>query len=226
MTTLSFTVPVPGSTLNSIADPEIATALTSTLAWANGDIDGTNLSAAAAQSGGMNQSAQTVKGAVNIPTSQSTSSTTFTTLSTPDQITGIVLPTNGLIVIGYMATWQNSVGNAGNAAIFIGANQLQYIATGTATAPLVQAAQGNGNTGIATPLGTSANGLTSGLQSSNFTGNVTTGQILTAAGGGVGGPCYIFAAAGTYTVSVQFKASSGSVTVANRQLWAWARSVA
>ena len=39
MTTLAYTVPVPGSDLNSIADPEIATALTSIKAWANGNID-------------------------------------------------------------------------------------------------------------------------------------------------------------------------------------------
>ena len=43
MTTLAYTVPVPGSDLNSIADPEIATALTSIKTWANGSIDGTNV---------------------------------------------------------------------------------------------------------------------------------------------------------------------------------------
>ena len=31
----------------------------------------------------------------------------------------------------------------------------------------------------------------------------------------------VFAAAGTYDISVQFKASSGSVTVKNRKLWVW-----
>ena len=47
MTTLSYPVPTAGSTLNSIADPEIVTALTSILAWANGSVDTGNLSAAA-----------------------------------------------------------------------------------------------------------------------------------------------------------------------------------
>jgi hypothetical protein len=63
-----------------------------------------------------------------------------------------------------------------------------------------------------------------------YTEDFTTGQVV---GAGpqmsvsatspqlVGGPCYIFAAAGTYTVSVQFKSSSGSVTAKNRKLWAW-----
>lgn len=45
MTSLSYTVPVAGSTLNSTADPEIATALTAILAWAGGNIDGTNVAA-------------------------------------------------------------------------------------------------------------------------------------------------------------------------------------
>jgi hypothetical protein len=35
------------------------------------------------------------------------------------------------------------------------------------------------------------------------------------------GICSVFAAAGTYAVSVQFLASSGTVTVKNRRLWVW-----
>lgn len=45
MTTLSYTVPVAGSTLNSVADPEVATALTTILTWSGGNIDGTNVAA-------------------------------------------------------------------------------------------------------------------------------------------------------------------------------------
>jgi surface-anchored protein len=36
-----------------------------------------------------------------------------------------------------------------------------------------------------------------------------------------GGVCWIFAAAGTYKITVQFKASSGNVKVKERNLWAW-----
>lgn len=45
---LSYTIPVAGSTLNSIADPEVATALGSILTWANGGIQGGDLSPSAA----------------------------------------------------------------------------------------------------------------------------------------------------------------------------------
>lgn len=41
---LSYTVPSPGSTLNSVADPEVASALNAILSWANGNIQGNDLS--------------------------------------------------------------------------------------------------------------------------------------------------------------------------------------
>ena len=49
-----------------------------------------------------------------------------------------------------------------------------------------------------------------------YTMNASSGVI-----GPWGGFTFAFAAAGTYTVSVQFKASSGSVTASNRKLWVW-----
>lgn len=223
MATLSYTVPVPGTDLNSVADPEIATALSTILTFANGNIDATNLLASAAQSAGMNQAGQTVKGAVNIATSQSTSSTSFVTLATPDQITGIVLPANGLIYVWYQAIWQASVG-AGSAAIFLNANQVQFPATSSATAPSVQAATTAGANAINALLVTSPGGLVSAANTSNYTGDVTTGQILGFATSS--GPCVIEAAAGSYTVAVMFKASSGSVTASSRKLWVEAKSFA
>lgn len=47
MGTISYTVPVAGTDLNSVADPEIATALTTLLTFANGNVDVVNLSATA-----------------------------------------------------------------------------------------------------------------------------------------------------------------------------------
>src|SRR5690242_14954138 len=48
MTTLSYTVPVAGTDLNSVADPEIATALTAIKNWATGNIDSGNVATTAA----------------------------------------------------------------------------------------------------------------------------------------------------------------------------------
>ena len=193
--------------------------------------DGTNWYVLAAENAGSSVSG----GASNIATSQSTSSTTYTTLSTPDQVNGIVLPTNGLIAVNYWATWQESVQGAARAAIFIGANQLQAVHSAGSPAP--QAAAMNGtSTALNRVLSSCPFGLISHINNVAYTGDVTTGQALALGsaggalsydiGGGLftqagldGGWCLIDnLAAGTYSISVQFKASSGSVTVSNRRL--------
>ena len=155
-----------------------------------------------------------------VPASQSTSNPSYTTLSTPDQVAGIVLPTSGLIRVTFQASWVETASGAASAAIFVGANQLKIAQDGgTVAAPQTQSAGFTygvgGVVGTGVPLYSSAAGLAcpqlSG--STNYSGDVTTGQAIR------GGACLIFAAAGTYTVSVQFKTSSGSVTVANRHLF-------
>ena len=64
-----------------------------------------------------------------------------------------------------------------------------------------------------------------GLQTQAGNSPVTTGQLIGAQAlssiGTAGGPMYIFAAAGTYKISVQYKSTSGNVKVKERQLWAW-----
>lgn len=177
----------------------------------------------------MNQGGQTVKGVSIIATSQTVSSATYATLGTPDQVAGIVMPTNGLIQVWFQAAWQQSVVGAARAAIFVGTNQLQVVAQPSPVLAETSLAGAATNTNV--PLAsTQSFGLTSGnADNGAYTGDVTTGQILGtgAAGTAAGsGPCYIFAAAGSYTVSVQFKASSGSVTASNRKLWVQALSFA
>lgn len=245
MTTLSYTVPTAGTDLNSIADPEIATALSSIKTAFNGNIDSTNITAALAQSAAVNQAAQVVKGTTNISTSQSTSSTSYTTLATPDQVQNVVLPANGLISVWYQAMWQESVAGAGRAAIFVGANQLLVQSIATAAPATQAAATSSATAAINVPLFTLPIGLATQQASSGFTADATTGQavglyttggtvgveiggtthlLFNAGNVGAGGACSVFAAAGTYTVSVQFKASSGSVTASNRKLWVQAIS--
>jgi hypothetical protein len=136
----------------------------------------------------------------------------------------LVLPTDGLLLVGYQATWQESNAGQARASLFIGATQAKVAAGGAA--PGVQEAQisysGGAVPPLDAPLATGTAGLTSGTPgpAGTYTGDVTTGQIMYA-GGSSGGPCVVFAAAGTYDISVQFKAGAGSVTVKNRKLWAW-----
>lgn len=162
-------------------------------------------------------------GKTNIATIESRSNTSFGTLTTPDQVS-VILPTDGLLTILYQATWQNSVGAAGAAAIFLGANQLT-LASQIGLGPTQISAGCTTTANLYVPLSSSAIGLgpNTPIQSTggNYAGDSTTGQLVGVYDGNTeyGGPCCIFAAAGTYTVSVQFKSTSGSVTVKNRKLW-------
>lgn len=173
------------------------------------------------------------RGATNIATSQSTSSASYTTLATPDQVTGIVLPTNGLISVWYQATWQESVSGAARATIFLGGNAVQIVSGNG----LLQGFAGMGGTANnATALASWSGGLVSAnALAGGYTGDATTGQVVGIAAGTVSvgqnvtgdvaaGPCHLFAAAGTYTVAVEFKCSSGSVTASNRKLWVEAKA--
>jgi hypothetical protein len=177
-----------------------------------------------------------------IATEESRSSSSYGLMTTPDRVSGIVLPTDGLLRIHYAAEIKGSSGNNARAAIFIGSNQLKIAANNSAspiaaeTQILTQAS--NAYNRIATFEG----GLLArgSLDPSNaaihptYTGDVTTGQasyvdFVTQPTDGAstgayavqvgGGFCLVEAAAGTYDISVQFAAvSSGSVSVRNRRL--------
>jgi hypothetical protein len=154
-----------------------------------------------------------------IPTTESRTNTAYGTLTTPDQVT-VTLPTDGLLKILFQATWQDSVNGQGRAAIFIGANQLKTYDDNTGASPAVQEAFGaTANTDAL--LFTSPQVGLQGAAAIGYTGDVTTGQMVggRTTGANEGGPIYVFAAAGTYTISVQFKSASGSVTAKNRKLW-------
>jgi hypothetical protein len=160
------------------------------------------------------------RGWLSTPGSESTTATSYAVgnLATPDRITQIVLPTGGLIAVWYQALWQNTVTANGKAAIFLNATQLKN--PSTAGAPAVQETAGNGTVNIDAALSTYGPGLIGQSGSTNMT-EVTTGETIGRSNvAGEGGTCWIFAAAGTYDVSVQFKnTAAGTTTVKNRHLW-------
>jgi hypothetical protein len=149
-----------------------------------------------------------------IATEQSRESASFGTMTTADEIKEVVLPENGLIVIGYTALVKASVSLAGRAAVFIGSNQLKL--NGVVTEALCD----SGTFKRTTTNGSSLYNL------SNTIAFATTGEVLSPSSeGNAGGPLYVWAAAGTYNISVQFKASSGTITVKERKLWVWTLGV-
>jgi hypothetical protein len=190
----------------------------------NGQLDNENIKEGAGITRGkLDASAKGIQGASYgakvIATEESRTNTAFGTLATPDEITGIVVPENGLLVVGFMGAIKSSVNSAGSAAIFIGANQLKYVPE-KVTKPEVQEVP-TASTSFRN-IGTSPSGLvgntTIGL---GWEGDVTTGQVI---GGGTGGGGMTWVgklAAGTYAISVKYKATSGSVTAKERALWAF-----
>lgn len=201
----SFTPPEVGEK-NTLADPKVREALVVLDNLTNGEDKIPNTS--------LTQSKFTWYTPKVIATEQSRSSTSFGTLTTADEIPNVELAENGLIIVGYLAKFKSSVSEAGRAAIFLGSNQIKKMAAGAV--PAVQEAQTVGTAFAG--LSSAYSGLSQGGE--NPGADVTTGQLVHAAGSGIGGVCFLFAAAGTYTVSVQYKATSGSVTAKERKLWA------
>lgn len=159
------------------------------------------------------------RGKLSVAGSESTTATTYaySNLATPDRITQIVLPTDGLIVVWYQAIWQNTVASNGRAAIFLSGVQLK-IGQGTGV-PIVSEVNGPAETNDDAVLATVSAGLGS-VGGAGAATEVTTGQIVAQGGSNLGGPLYIFAAAGTYDISVQFKNNAaGTTTIKNRHLW-------
>jgi hypothetical protein len=218
-------IPTAGIADGAITTPKLSASLTTTPT--DGSVTTAKLAAGAVTADtladavrlGLTDSSSTRRGKSIIATSETRTNTVYGTMPTADQVSNIVLPTDGLIVIGYQALWANSVVSTARAGLFIGANQL-VIGGGNGTAPLAISTEagGGGDTSFDT-LSSFGGGLTCSAGSSDMT-EATTGQVVGASGTN-SGVAYVFAAAGTYTISVQFKSSSGTVTVKNRHLWVW-----
>lgn len=207
-----------------------------------GWITANQLSGQLALGAGVNQPGTTVKTFVDNPGTVGTSSFSFAGLGDAVNIT---LDTDGLLAVWYQAIWQETVAGATQIALFLGGNQIK-IADATLGAPVPQAAaiRGGATTSVDRTVCSCALGLVT-HENVAYSGDVTTGQVVgqvtgastnlyhslngaaavpatvssSAAGSGLGGPCYIFAAAGNYQLEVRQKVSSGGMIIHNRRLW-------
>lgn len=190
-----------------------------------------------------------------IPGENSRENTLFGTMETPDRVTGVILPTDGLIFVAYQALWQESVAKAARSTIFVGTNQLKVrrgeSQGGNSNPAQISAATPSGMSGggVWLPLHSTQVGLMSTGATTASEAEVTTGEVvgsftnpaeakfapafefagvyprsMATAEAFFGGVCVIFAAAGTYEVSIQFKSSSGNVKVKERKLWVWTKN--
>lgn len=199
------------------------------------------LATAVKEAAGLNDGTTVRRGKSIIATEESRTNVAYGLLTTPDRVSSIVLPTGGLLRILFIAEAKESVAGAGRAAIIVGDTLLRAAShaphrvlddTMEQEASLQDVDAANTYNILTTFPG----GLVGG--SSVVTGSTSGGagdnprvvatvsasaDPYVARAGAVdldqGGFCIVEAAAGTYDVSVQFKSSSGSVTVKNRKLW-------
>jgi hypothetical protein len=180
-----------------------------------------------------------------IATTESRTNTAYGTLTTPDSVS-VTINTGDLVVVQFQALWQESVARAARAAIFVGANQLKATSVQFGSPTVIAAhTAASATTAVYVPLFSDPRGLLSAQSEGapSVTDDVTTGQVagmaavhtalgpalelggvpstLPADSGGGGNIAIDNLPAGTYTISVQFKSSSGSVTVKNRRLRVW-----
>lgn len=159
---------------------------------------------------------------VAIATEETITNVNYTKMTTPDQVE-IFVPANGLIAVAFQAQFKSTSNGTLRAALFLGVNQLK---SAGGAAPAVQEAKATYVGGANfMPLTSNDQGLSTiaaGPEAA-YAGDVATGQIVgqfpEVPGGS--GPCFIFAAAGSYTISVQYKHSVGNITARERKLWAW-----
>jgi hypothetical protein len=185
---------------------------------------------------GLTTSTGTRRGVSMIATEEARTNTAYGLLATPDRVQNVVLPADGLLFVAYQAMWKESVSGAGRAALCLNGTPVGRANAGVA-APVTEggvsgvgpeAATGGVATDTYKPLASHPGGLC-GIASTAtaYTGDLTTGQLvgtrdtIAPTDQDKLGIATIFAAAGTYDVSVQFKASSGSVTAKDRKLWVW-----
>lgn len=215
---------------------DVLNTLTALVNLANGNLDTANLSGAAGitaaqlataivQAAGLNSGGTVRRGKSIIVTEETRTNTAYGLMTTPDRVQGIVLPTDGLICVAYQAMFKSTItGGSGKAAIFLGANQLKAPIAATAAPGVQEASSNNSAANVYRPLSSYYGGLIGDHDATAYTGDVTTGQIVGGENNTAqpqGGVCTIFAAAGTYDISVQFKDAAGTVSVKGRSLWVW-----
>jgi hypothetical protein len=226
-----------------LTGPEnIQTGGIATANYADNSVTAEKLAAAIRDALGINTGSTIKRGKSIIDAEESRTSTSYGLMTTnPDRVQNVVLATDGLIVVNFYGQWKSSVAGNSRAAIFVGSQQLrvQYgkpAATSTphgasaaslstfyhdiaSAGPLGIASFNSGAGTNADPPVTVGQSVGAIMESVNPPRIEVGGDLITTLPQFLGGPTYIFAAAGTYDISIQTKSSSGSCTMKNRKLW-------
>lgn len=243
-------------------DVDTLSALTAILNELNGNLDQANLknagitnladklSTAEAERLGLSATGTVRRGTTFVASEEARTGTVtaYDWMPTPDRVSSVVVPTNGLLWVIYRAAWKASAAAAGRAALFVGSQQVVTGGRGGQTGPEAEAAISYGLSNYR-PLLTCPAGVASLIDETAYTPSATSvptsvgvaldpsgdssglslevgGEDLgSATGSGVFGGIWIGRIdPGTYDVGVKYKASSGSVTAKNRELLVWVTS--
>jgi hypothetical protein len=141
-----------------------------------------------------------------IATEETKTSTSFVTMTTPDEVSGVVVPENGVLSITYSAYVKSSSSGEGVVCLFIGSNRIPtYHVSILESFAEIKTVETVFSRITTTPA------ATIGMEALNWTSASTTGRMLL--------PIQVGElAAGTYTVSARYKAAAGSVTAKERIL--------
>lgn len=175
-----------------------------------------NLSSSVMEDLGLSEASTVRRGTFVKAASDSRTNNAYGTLTTADQVSNVVLPTDGLLNIAYLAMWSKDTASAtASAAIFLNGVQLKSTAAPSPTVQEATISDTDATTGVQWKvLRTNESGLTNIEGAGSYSGHVGTGQILPFV--------TVFADAGTYTVSVRFKGTgSSTVSAQSRRLLVW-----
>jgi hypothetical protein len=203
----------------------------------NAGVDETNLAAALKAILGVSDAGTVRSGKSIIATEESRTNAAYGLLTTPDRVSGVVLPTDGLIFVIYRALWKTAGAAGTKAGLFLGANQVKVWDATTNTSQNVEGADTPGSLAGYYPLVLGPSGFFSPISAGviNWSADAATGMLLGLQGPAesapmdgsqreYGGIAAIAASAGTYDVSVQFKnTGGGAVSAKERKLWVWTR---
>jgi hypothetical protein len=174
---------------------------------------------------GANGGSHVGRGKIITATSQAMPVDTLGSLGTPDKITGVVLPTGGMIVVSYYARWQATLSASGNhVGVALTVNgQVQGAPTGTMAAMEHLSTVGGSPAGQTIAGEALSWGSVSGaaIQLTQPAAGTSLSGSVPSAGLRLGGFACIDLAAGTYDVEVKWRrlsAAASAGTVQDRRL--------
>lgn len=223
MTTLTYTNTLVAGTVENVT--AVQQNFVDARTVLNGNIDGDNMTAATKNAIALSDTSVIRRGKSIIATSETIAGTSYATLTTPDRISSLVVPTNAVVWVSYWCAVNKSAGATTDtfaAGLFFGANEVRSrfgVAAAGVSGGLMEAA--GVTSGTAAPLLTNVFTDYTDAGWNTLSSAATLPVDDTTNGHPVGAFIPITIAAGTYTLEVRFKKLAGATcAVSARRFYA------